>query len=177
MAVPPANAVSMIDTLDGYMEAFNDNDLDRVMTFFAEDAVYRPGNGAERVGRAAIREELEPQFELAFGAMRFDECDRLIDERSRKIAIRYTCRHDLSHAKSKSLAGRIRRVLVGAVVGDRFGWEGTDVFHFDEAGKIKLKCTYAGYTQPRLERKLGEPLAAPAHADDRRRQADRAEER
>jgi SnoaL-like protein len=153
---------SITETLDGYMVAFNALDLDGVMTHFADDAVYRPGSGVERVGRAAIREELEPQFELALGAMRFDECDRVVDEKARKIVIRWVCRHDLAYARPTRLAWKLRRVVVGALVGDRFGWEGVDVFHFDDAGKIKRKFTYAGYRQPRLEKQLGVPLPTPS---------------
>lgn len=164
MTIPHASTPSMVETLDGYMEAFNDHDLDRVMTFFADDAVYCPGNGAERVGRPAIREELEPQFKLAFGAMRFDECDRIIDEGCRKIVIRYVCRHDLAHMKPVNLAWRMKRLLFGLLLGDRFGWEGADAFHFDDSGKIKRKFTYAGYTRPRLEKKLGAPLPPPRSA-------------
>lgn len=161
MALSQAAAQSITETLDGYLEAFNALDLDRVVSYFAEDAVYWPGSGAERVGRAAIRDELQPQFELAYGVMRFDECDRIVDENTRKIVIRWVCRHDLAYAKPKSLAWKARRLLVGALVGDRFGWEGVDVFHFDDAGKIKRKFTYAGFRQPRLERQLGVPLSAP----------------
>lgn len=131
------------------------------MVHFAADAVYRPGNGVERVGRAAIREEMEPQFDLALGAMRFDECDRVIDEKARKIVIRWVCRHDLLHMRPRSLAWRIQRIVVGALVGDRFGWEGVDVLHFDDAGKIKAKFTYAGYRRPRLDKALGVPLPRP----------------
>lgn len=162
MASPQGAVPSMTETLDAYMEAFNAHDLDGVMTHFAEGATYRPGSGVERVGRAAIREEFEPQFGRAFGAMRFDEIDRVIDERARKIVIRYVCRHDLAHARPVRLAHRIQRALVGALVGDRFGWEGVDIFHFDGAGKIARKFTYAGYTRPRLERSLGLPLPAPS---------------
>ena len=161
MALPRSTVPSMTETLDGYMEAFNALDLDGVMRHFAEDAVYRPGSGVERVGRAAIREELEPQFHLAYGAMRFDECDRIVDEASRKIVIRWVCRHDLAHVKPLSLVGTIQRVIVGALVGDRFGWEGVDVFHFDDAGKIRRKFTYAGYRRPRLEKALGVALPPP----------------
>lgn len=160
---PSQTAVpSITETLDGYLEGFNALDLDRVMTHFADDAVYRPGSGVERVGRAAIRDELQPQFDLAYGAMRFDECDRIVDEKARKIVIRWVCRHDLEYARPMSVAWKIRRVIVGALVGDRFGWEGVDVFHFDEAGKIKRKFTYAGYRQPRLEKQLGVPLPTPS---------------
>jgi ketosteroid isomerase-like protein len=158
MAIPDNRASSFIATLDGYLDAFNDNDLDRVMSHFAEDAVYLPGNGVERVGRAAIRQEFEPQFRSAYGAMRFDEHDRLVDESSRKAAIRYVCRHDLAHARPLTLAMKIQRIIVRILAGSRFGWEGVDVFHFDAAGKIKHKSTYAGYTRPRLVKELGVSL-------------------
>jgi hypothetical protein len=165
MAIPGRPVPSITDTLDGYLEAFNALDLDGVMSHFADDAVYRPGNGVERVGRAAIREELEPQFDLAFGTMRFDEDDRVIDERSRKIVIRWVCRHDLAHARPRGLVSRVEQVVVGALLGDRFGWEGVDVFHFDDAGKIKRKFTYAGFRRrPRLEKGLGLPLPPPRQA-------------
>ncbi len=164
MAAPRDVLPSITETFDVYMEAFNENDLDRVMSCFAEGAVYRPGNGVERVGRAAIREELEPQFRYALGAMRFDEIDRLVDEQSRKIAIRYVCRHDLAFVRPRTLAVRARRLLMDALVGDRFGWEGADVFHFDVDGKIAGKFTYAGYTRPRLDGSLGVPLAPPTRA-------------
>lgn len=160
MTLPDTSAPSVAEIIDSFVKAFNENDLDRVMTHFAEDAVYLPGNGVERVGRAAIRKEFEPQFSGAYGAMRFDEHDRLIDETSRKAAIRWVCRHDLTHAKPTTLALRIQRVIVGAVVGNRFGWEGLDVFHFDPAGKIKGKFTYANYTRPRIVKELGVSLPA-----------------
>lgn len=161
MALSQTAAQSIIDTLDGYLEAFNALDLDRVVSYFADDAVYRPGTGVERVGRAAIRDELQPQFDLAYGAMRFDECDRIVDEKARKIVIRWVCRHDLAYAKPTGLARKARRLVVGVLVDDRFGWEGVDVLHFDDAGKIKRKFTYAGFRQPRLEKPLGVPLPAP----------------
>ncbi|WP_242342809.1 YybH family protein [Anaeromyxobacter terrae] len=153
----------MTAILDGFLEAFNAGDLDGVMTYFAEDAVYRPANGVERIGRAAIRREFEPQFNGVLGAMRFDEHDRLIDEKSRKAAVRWVCRHDLTHARPTTVALKFERVIVGALVGDRFGWEGLDVFHFDAAGKIKGKFTYANFARrPRILKELGVALPPPS---------------
>lgn len=146
------------ETIDRFVEAFNVNDLDQVMTFFAEDAVYRPGDGSEHRGPTAIRQAFEPQFNGAFGAMRFDEHDRLIDDVSRKAAIRWTCRHDLAGAKPYSFGLTLQRIAMGLVVGSRFGWEGLDVFHFNDAGKIVGKFTYANYTRPQLRKELGVPL-------------------
>jgi len=37
------------EVLDRFVAGFNDNSLDEVMTFFAEDAVYRPEPGAPLV--------------------------------------------------------------------------------------------------------------------------------
>jgi hypothetical protein len=149
------NPVTIRDTIDHFVEAFNVNDLDRVVTFFAEDAVYRPGDGSEYRGPVAIRRAFEPQFNGAFGIMRFDEHDRLIDEGARKAAIRWVCRHDLAGAKTVGLVQALQRLMIGTFVGQRFGWEGLDVFHFDASGKIVGKFTYANYNRPRLRRDLG----------------------
>lgn len=148
------------ETIDSFVEAFNVNDLDAVVTFFAEDAVYRPGDGTEHRGPAAIRRAFEPQFSGAFGTMRFDEHDRLIDEGARKAAIRWVCRHDLAGAKANNVAQLVQRLVIGTFIGQRFGWEGLDVFHFNIAGKIVGKFTYANYNRPLLKRNLGVALSA-----------------
>ncbi|HZY01884.1 MAG TPA: nuclear transport factor 2 family protein [Anaeromyxobacteraceae bacterium] len=150
---------SIAAMVEGYVKAFDENDLDRVMTHFADDAVYHPPAGDERMGLAAIRRELEPQFRGVYGAMRFDELDRLVDETSRKALTRWICRHDLTHARPTTLALKIERVVVGALVGTRFGWEGVDVFHFDAGGKIKALFSYGTWARrPRLRKELGVPL-------------------
>ena len=149
-------------TIDRFVEAFNVNDLDQVVTFFADNAVYRPGDGSEHRGLAAIGRAFAPQFNGAFGTMRFDEHDCLIDEASRKAAIRWTCRHDLAGAKFNTLGLLIQRFVIGLLVGNRFGWEGLDVFHFDVAGKIVGKFTYANYARPQLRKDLGVALPAVA---------------
>lgn len=150
-----ANSASIQVTIDRFVDAFNVNDLDAVVTFFAADAVYRPGDGSEHRGPDAIRRAFEPQFSGAFGTMRFDEHDRLIDEGGRKAAIRWVCRHDLSGAKTTGLRQWLQRLVIGIFTGQRFGWEGLDVFHFDAAGKIVGKFTYANYNRPHLRRELG----------------------
>ena len=152
-------AATIRDTIDRFVEAFNVNDLDAVVTFFADDAVYKPGDGSEHHGPAAIRKAFEPQFNGAFGIMRFDEHDRLIDDAQRKAAIRWVCRHDLTGAKTSGLSQALQRLVIGTFVGQRFGWEGLDVFHFNAEGKIVGKFTYANYTRPRLRRELGVALS------------------
>lgn len=148
---------SIGDRLAAFTEAFNRCDLDAVMAAFAEDAEYRPGDGKVHRGRAAIRAAFAPQFAGAFGAMRFDLEDQLVDERARKAALRWVCRHDLGGAHGKKVPVLLR-LAVRLRHGARVGWEGVDVFHFDEAGQITRKLTYAGYVRPRLERSLGVAL-------------------
>ncbi len=50
----------------------------------------------------------------------------------------------------------LRKIVRRLFIGDRFGWQGVDVFRFDMEGKIKGKFTYAWYgTRPYIERALG----------------------
>lgn len=142
--------MTIADVLERFVAGFNTNSLDEVMEFFADDAVYRPGDGREFRGRAAIRKAFRPQFSGAFGAMQFLVDDRVIDEAARKAAIRWVCRHDFTRA-----VPRVRRLLFTALYGASAGWYGTDIFHFDERSKIIGKYSYANYGRPQIRRDLG----------------------
>jgi hypothetical protein len=134
-----------------FVDGFNANSLDQVMMFFTDDAVYAPGDGRTHRGRAAIRKAFLPQFSNAYGTMRFVVNDWIIDEPARKAVIRWVCQHDLSTMK-----GFLQRLLLQMLYGRRPGWYGTDVFHFDQHGKIVAKFTYANYgRRPQLRRELG----------------------
>ena len=154
---PSPSSRSIAARLDDFTAAFNRSDLDAVIAAFADDAEYLPGDGRTHRGRAAIRAAFAPQFGGAFGAMRFDLLDRLIDEPARKATLRWICRHDLSGPHARR-AAPLLRWLVRARHGARVGWHGVDVFHFDAAGKITGKYTYANYTRPRLDAAFGVPL-------------------
>jgi hypothetical protein len=139
------------EILEKFVDGFNTNSLDDVMTFFADDAVYEPGDGRTHRGLAAIREAFRPQFENAFGTMRFLVNDRVIDEGARKATIRWVCQHDFVTMKPG-----IQRLLFKTLYGRRAGWYGTDTFHFDERGKITGKFSYANYgSRPHVRRDLG----------------------
>lgn len=150
----PATREPVAVILDRFNDVFNRNDLDGVMTYFAEDALYDPGDGKRHQGRAAIRRAFEPQFAGAFGAMRFDVEDQVIDEAGGKAAIRWICRHDLSGDKAKAMPF-LQRTFLKARYGAKVGWRGLDVFHLDETGAIVGKFTYANYGMPQLRRDLG----------------------
>jgi hypothetical protein len=144
--------MKIAETLRAFVDGFNTNSLDDVMIFFAEDAVYLPGNGSEHRGHTAIREAFRPQFSQAFGTMRFVVDDQVVDEGARKATIRWLCLHDFSAAKPL-----LRRWFFTAMYGHRAGWYGTDIFHFNESGKIVAKFSYANYRRlPQVRRDLGE---------------------
>jgi len=142
------------DVVERFVAGFNNNDLDAVMSFFADDAEYQPGDGSVHRGSAAIRAAFAPQFAQAFGSMRFDVQDQVIDEPGRRAALRWVCRHDISGANGRSVSPWLR-LLIRARYGTRLGWYGVDVFHFDAQGRITGKFTYANYRRPHLRRDLG----------------------
>jgi len=144
------------DTITKFTDAFHVNDLDCVMTFFSDDAIYEPGDGRIHRGKAQIRAAFEPQFNGAYGVMRFDVRDMVIDVENHKAAFRWVCRHDISNARPKGLIMVLQKLIIALVVGDRFDWQGVDVFHFDADGKIKGKFTYGWFgSRPHIQRALG----------------------
>lgn len=149
---------AIAELVAAFTDAFNRNDLDAVMAAFAEHAEYRPGDGSVHRGRAAIRAAFTPQFTGAFGAMRFDAEDQLIDEAARKAALRWVCRHDLTGAHGKRVSPLLK-LAIRLRHGARVGWHGVDVFHFDADGKIIGKYTYANYDRPKLSGALGVALS------------------
>lgn len=105
-----------------FMGAFNRNDLDTVMSFFANDAVYDEFNGKRNEGKAAIRAAFTPQFTGAFGDMKFLDEDLFIDADAGKVMASWCC------------------TLV--VKGQPTSWRGLDLLHF-RGEKLVQKLTYA----------------------------------
>lgn len=116
-------------TLD-FTEAFNANDLDRVMSYFAADAIYDQFDGRPARGWREIRAALEPQFRGDFGTMRFEEEDCFVDATENKALVSWTCTLETRRGRA--------------------GWRGLDILHFDSHGKICCKATYAKAKTPLL---------------------------
>jgi ketosteroid isomerase-like protein len=117
------------DLVIRFTEAFNQDDLDGVMAFMADDAIYDEFNGTINRGKAAIREAFVPQFRGDYGVLRFHTEDLFIDTVSGKALIRWLCTLERG--------------------GRRRGWRGLDILHV-ENGLITMKLTYAKAEVPLL---------------------------
>ena len=113
-----------------FTRAFDLEDLDQVMTFFTEEALYAEFNGKKNHGKEEIRKAFEPQFQGAFGQIRFHEEDLFVDEQDSKALIRWRCTIEID--------------------GKPQAWDGLDILHFDNT-LIQEKHTYAKADIPKLE--------------------------
>lgn len=119
-----------------FTEAFNRDDLDGVMSYFAEDAVYDEFDGARHRGKAAIRAAFEPQFRGAYGRLRFHQEDLFADEAAGKAMISW-----LLTLEKADKAG---------------GWRGLDLLRIED-GRIVEKQTYAKARAPLIEKPAESP--------------------
>lgn len=119
----------------GLDDAFNNEDLEGVMSFFDEDSFYDEFHGTRHVGKAAIRKAFEPQFQGNFGRLIFHQEDMFIEATgpgTGKIMFSW-----LLTIEEESRAG---------------GWRGLDVLRFED-GRLKEKHTYAKTRSPLVEKK------------------------
>ena len=113
-----------------FTDAFNRDDLDAVMAFLADDALYDEFNGRQSRGHAAIREALVPQFRGDYGRIRFVAEDLFVDPNAGKALIRWRCVLEKN--------------------GKKRSWRGLDILHVRD-GRITEKHTYAKADVPRRE--------------------------
>lgn len=112
---------------EGLVAAFNAHDIDAVMAFFADDAVFEGLRGERGAGAAEIRAAFAPLLSGAVGRIRFDEVDTFIDPEAAKVMTAWT----LTLEKD----GAARRL------------SGLDLLHF-RGGKIVRKLSYAKAETP-----------------------------
>ncbi|PYN15794.1 MAG: hypothetical protein DME05_10620 [Candidatus Rokuibacteriota bacterium] len=112
-----------------FTDAFNRDDLDGVMSFMADDAVYDEFNGTVNRGVAAIRDAFVPQFRGDYGKLRFHTEDLFVDAAAGKALIRWSCTLETKRGPA--------------------AWRGLDIVHV-ENGRITQKLTYAKAKAPLL---------------------------
>ena len=115
-----------------FTEAFNREDIDEVMSYFADGGLYDEFNGVRNVGCDAVRKAFEPQFAGAFGTMRFHTEDMFLDVEAGKALIRWTLT-----LEEPTRAGAYR---------------GLDILHF-ENGRLVEKHTYCKAKIPLIRKK------------------------
>jgi ketosteroid isomerase-like protein len=113
----------LVDLTRRFLDAFNREDLDAVMEFFAEDGIYDEFNGKRNIGKVAIRAAFVPQFTGAFGTMRFLDEDLFADAMTGGVMVSWRC--------------------TLSVHGEPTSWRGLDLMHFAGGGKLIQKLTYA----------------------------------
>ena len=97
MAMERENRKKFENLVLGFTEAFNNEDLNEVMSYFAEGAIYEEFNGIRNEGLAEIRNAFKPQFSGVFGKMRFYTEDMFVDVRAGKAMIRWVLTLEEEH--------------------------------------------------------------------------------
>lgn len=115
-----------------FTEAFNREDMDEVMSYFADDAIYDEFHDIRHVGTDAIRAAFVPQFAGKYGRMRFHTEDLFLDVESGKALIRW--------------------VLTMEEEARQGAYRGLDILHF-ENGKLVEKHTYCKAKIPLIHKK------------------------
>ena len=101
-----------------FTEAFNRDDLEAVMSYFAEDAFYDEFHGRRSQGKPAIREAFEPQFSGAYGRIRFRTEDVFAEPESGKAVVRWLCVIERDGRKSAWRGLDVLRFRDGKLVSD-----------------------------------------------------------
>ena len=104
-----------------FTEAFNREDIDEVMSYFADGAIYDEFNDIRHEGKDAIRAAFVPQFAGKYGRMRFHTEDLFLDVAAGKALIRW--------------------VLTMEEESRQGAYRGLDILHFAN-GKLTEKHTY-----------------------------------
>jgi len=136
--------------VEAFVDAFNVDDLDQVMSFFADDAEYVTVEGRHCRGKAAIRAEFEAQFAGRYGRLRFLREQLIVDEAMQQAAVSWRCVHDLADSGAPAPVQWLQRA-VAHVAGAQPWWSGVDLFRFRD-GLLVGKYTYAQTRLPRFRR-------------------------
>lgn len=143
---------SLSDILIAFNEAFSRQQLDIVMSYFAENAEYRELGGKIARGKPAIRQSFQRAFAGAYGQMIFIPQHTAIDEKRREASFTWLCEHRLINSAGLNLSDKLRFAMLKALYGKCCHWEGIDYFIFDKQLKITSKQSYGKSSTPKFRR-------------------------
>ena len=118
----PSRRAELDDLATRFVDAFNRQDIDDVMSFFAENAVYEDAYGDSHASLADIRTAFEPVLDGRLGRIHFGADDRFIDADAGKVMDSWRLKMHIGTDKERTLRG-------------------LDLLHFD-GGKLVRKITY-----------------------------------
>ena len=112
----------LADLTSRFVDAFNQQDIDGVMSFFGADPVYEDSFGERHDSLEAIRTALAPVVDGRLGKIRLEADDRFIDAQSGKVMDSWHLRMHIGEEGERTLRG-------------------LDLLHFD-GDKLIRKITY-----------------------------------
>lgn len=83
-----------------FVDGFNRNDIESVMSMFTDDAVVQNSNGSQCAGKSEIRVFLAPYFKGDLGTMHFVDDDLVADLEMRKLTATWRLTLTLKGASS-----------------------------------------------------------------------------
>jgi len=138
--------MTIINRVDDFAEAFENCELEKVMAYFMDDAVYTSYDGKRCEGLVAIRKEFTSLFSGKYGRLIFNHGQTIVDENEKKVVYTWSCEHDLEHGCSLLL------MPVKFFSKKNKSWEGLDIFVFDEDGEyIREKQVYCRSILPKIK--------------------------
>ncbi len=120
----------LMDLTNRFVDAFNRQDLDGVVSFFSEDAVYEDSRGGAHTGHAAIRSAFEPLLNGARGRIHFDAEDFFAEVETDKVMTSWRLHMEID--------------------GKQVSMRGLDLLHF-KGDRLVRKLAYCKSASPTLD--------------------------
>jgi steroid delta-isomerase-like uncharacterized protein len=126
------SAAALEETIERYNQAWNDHDLDAIMSMHAPDMVFENHTAGESAEGEAVREHIGAIFE-SWPDIRFE--GRRTYVRDGLVVQEWTA--SATHTKTMR-----RGDIVAEATGERIEWKGVDVMPFED-GLLKRKTVYS----------------------------------
>ena len=120
----------LVELTTRFVDAFNRQDLDDVVSFFSEEAIYEDSRGGSHIGHQAIRAAFEPLLNGARGKIRFDGEDFFTEVDTDKVMASWRLHMEVD--------------------GKQVSMRGLDLLHF-KGDRLVRKLAYCKSASPTLD--------------------------